>query len=164
MRLTNAYKGLVFLILFLLTQSISSAQDSLRIINATRISQKIKIDGNLDDAAWLEAKPFEGKFYQLEPDNGAESAYISKVHVVYDNKSIYVGAMLYDPDPKSIPQELGERDDGDLNVDAFGFIIDPLHLGQNGFVYSVTAAGVQGDASITLNTGSCNRIDETILS
>lgn len=149
MRLTNAYKGLVFLILFLLTQSISYAQDSLRIINASRISQKIKIDGNLDDAAWAEAIPFEGKFYQLEPDNGAESAYISKVHVVYDNKSIYVGAMLYDPDPKSIPQELGERDDDNLNVDVFGFIIDPLHLGQNGFFYSVTAAGVQGDAIIT---------------
>jgi hypothetical protein len=150
MRLTTAYKGLVFFVLLLPSlTSVSIAQDSLRIIGAIRISEKIKIDGNLDDAAWLEASPFEGKFYQLEPDNGAESTYISKVHVVYDNKSIYVGALLYDPDPPSIPQELGERDDSDLNVDAFALIIDPLHSGQNGFVYSVTAAGVQGDAIVT---------------
>jgi hypothetical protein len=86
----------------------------------------------------------------LSPDNGAESTYSAKVYVAYDNKAIYVGALLYDPDPQSIPQELGERDDGDgLNVDVFAFIIDPLNQGQSGFVYSVTAAGVQGDAIIT---------------
>ena len=65
MRLTIAYKGLVFLVLLLLIQSISHAQDSLRIVGATRITEKIKIDGNLDDAAWQEAIPFEGKFYQI---------------------------------------------------------------------------------------------------
>ena len=150
MRLTIANIGLVFLALLLLCKSQDvRAQDSLRIIGATRITEKIKIDGKLDDPAWLESTPFEGNFYQLSPDNGAESAYRSKVYVAYDNKAIYVGALLYDPDPQSIPQELGERDDSDLNVDAFAFIIDPLNKGQNGFFYMVTAAGVQADAIIT---------------
>ena len=151
MRLTIANKGLVFLALLLLCEShITKAQDSLRIIGANRITEKIKIDGKLDEAVWLESTPFEGNFYQLSPDNGAESTYSSKVYVAYDNKAIYVGALLYDPDPQSIPQELGERDDSDdLNVDAFAFIIDPLNQGQNGFLYLVTAAGVQGDAIVT---------------
>lgn len=150
MRLIIAKKGLVFLVCLLLCQlQDSKAQDSLRIIGATRITEKIKIDGKLDDLVWLESAPYEGNFYQLSPDNGAESTYSSKVYVAYDNKAIYVGALLYDPDPQSIPQELGERDDSDLNVDAFAFIIDPLNKGQNGFFYLVTAAGVQADAIIT---------------
>ncbi len=151
MRLIIANKGLVFLAwLFLCQLQNSKAQDSLRIIDANRIYEKIKIDGKLDEAVWLEGTPFEGKFYQMSPDNGAESAYSSKVYVTYDNKAIYVGAILYDPDPQSIPQELGERDDSDeLNVDVFAFIIDPLNQGQNGFLYLVSAAGVQGDAIIT---------------
>jgi hypothetical protein len=143
-------RGLVFLaFIFLFQISTSFAQDSLRIIGATRISEKIKVDGMLNENVWLEAEPFEGKFYQIEPDNGAESTYISKVHVVYDNRAIYVGALLYDPDPKTIPQELGERDDFDLNVDAFAFNIDTYNQGQSGFSYIVTAAGVQADATIT---------------
>ena len=150
MNLALYKRGLVFLaFIFLFHISTSYAQDSLRIIGATRISEKIRVDGSLDEKVWLEAEPFEGKFYQIEPDNGAESAYISKVHVVYDNRAIYVGAILYDPDPKTIPQELGERDDFDLNVDAFAFNIDTYNQGQNGFSYIVTAAGVQGDATIT---------------
>ena len=144
-------EALVFLISILLFQiQHSYAQDSLRIIGATRIADKIKVDGKLDEPLWLESTPFEGSFYQMSPDNGAESTYNSKIYVVYDNRAIYVGALLYDPDPQSIPQELGERDDGDdLNVDIFAFIIDPINQGQNGFLYSVTAAGVQGDAIIT---------------
>jgi hypothetical protein len=150
MRLKIANIGKVFMVLLLLSQTlVSNAQDSLRIIDATRITEKIKIDGKLDEAVWLESTPFEGNFYQMNPDNGAESAYRSKIYITYDNRAIYVGAILYDPDPKSIPQELGDRDDSDLNVDVFAFIIDPLNQGQNGFVYSVTAAGVQGDAIIT---------------
>ena len=82
MRLKIANIGMVFIVLFLLSQTlISNAQDSLRIIDATRITEKIKIDGKLDEAVWLESTPFEGNFYQLSPDNGAESTYRSKIYV-----------------------------------------------------------------------------------
>ena len=150
MLLTSAKRGLVILLLPLIFMSFElSAQDSLRVLSASRITEKVKIDGVLDDLAWQEASPFEGNFYQLAPDNGADAKYKSKVYVIYDNRAMYVGALLYDPDPKTIPQELGERDDNDVNVDVFSVIIDPLNKGQNGFFYSVTAAGVQGDGVVT---------------
>jgi Domain of unknown function (DUF5916) len=150
MHLAKARTGLVLLLLIVVCHAqFSFAQDTLRIIKATRISGKIKIDGKLNDLSWSEVEPFVGNFYQLTPDNGAESTYQSKIYLAYDNKAIYVGALFYDPDPQSIPQELGIRDAGNLNVDQFALIIDPLNKGLNGFVYSLTAAGVQGDAIIT---------------
>lgn len=125
------------------------AQDSLRVMNAVRISERIKIDGELDEPAWQEAEVFNGKFYQLAPDNGAEASYNSRLYLAYDNRALYVAAKFYDPDPQSIPQELGDRDDFEINVDAFGISFDPVKKGQNGFMYIVTAAGVQGDAIMT---------------
>jgi len=118
-------------------------------MNATRIHEKIKLDGRLDDPVWQKVDSFEGYFYQITPDNGAKSAYKSKVMLSYDNRAIYIGALLFDPDPKTIPSELGQRDDLDLNVDVFSVIVDPLNKGLNGFSYIVTAAGVQADAIVT---------------
>ncbi len=144
-----AKKGLVILAwLILVVAPVALAQDSLRVIDAQRVNGKIKIDGDLSDSSWLEVQPFTGHFYQIQPDNGALSAYQSKVFVAYDNRAIYVGALLYDPDPQSIPRELGIRDNLNVNVDAFAFTIDPLNNGLNGFSYIVTAAGVQADAII----------------
>lgn len=146
-----ARTGLVFLLLLPLLTNISLAQDSSRVINAHRITERIKIDGVLDDPAWSDIQNFEGKFYQISPNNGAESAYETKIQIAYDNRAIYIGAQLYDPDPETIPQELGDRDDGNLNVDAFGVFIDTYKKGQNGFGYMVTAAGVQGDLVLSVN-------------
>ena len=139
----------IFLMLVIIVSQQGFSQDSLRIMKAVRINEKIKIDGNLDDNAWKSAMGFSGNFYQLQPDNGADASYRSDIYFAYDNKSLYIGALLHDPDPQSIPQELGDRDDFEINVDAFGIIIDTYNQGQSGFAYIVTAAGVQADASMT---------------
>lgn len=39
-------------------------------IEAVRIEDKPKIDGVLDDQVYLTAKPYEGDFFQMSPDNG----------------------------------------------------------------------------------------------
>ena len=145
----KAFSCLVLLGLLAASSGNLNAQDSLRRIEATRISEKIKIDGVLDEPTWQPTEAFSGRFYQLAPDNGAEASYDSKIYFGYDNKSLYIGAILYDPDPLTIPQELGDRDDIEINVDAFAVSFDPVKKGQNGFIYIVTAAGVQGDAVMT---------------
>lgn len=122
-----------------------------RVMEAVRIDTKIKIDGDLSDEAWASAKPYEGNFFQMSPDNGAPSAYKTKVSIIYNNYAIYIGAIMYDPDPQSIPQELGVRDDGDKNVDMFGIVLDTYNKGQNGNSYVVSAAGVQSDAAFSTN-------------
>ena len=125
-------------------------------IEAVRIEDKPKIDGVLDDQVYLTAKPYEGDFFQMSPDNGAPSAYKTKVYVVYTDYGIYIGAQMYDPDPATIPKELGIRDDLEKNVDMFGIVVDPVNKGQNAFYYIVTAAGVQGDAVASINDDDWN--------
>ena len=142
--------------LFIFSVKPALAQVENRSMEAVRIDSKIKIDGELDEEAWKLAKPFDGNFVQMSPDNGAEAAYRTKVSLLYSNFAIYISAILYDPDPATIPQELSVRDrDEGKNVDIFGVILDTYNKGQNGFAYSVTAAGVQGDAAI-----SKDRFDE----
>lgn len=121
------------------------------VIKAIKVAEKPKIDGILDDEVYKNAMPFEGKFYQMSPDNGAPGSYETKVIVVYTDYGLYVAAQMYDPDPSTVPQELGKRDDLGKNVDMFGFVIDPVNKGQNGFNYIVTAAGVQADAVASQN-------------
>ena len=132
--------------------ALSNAKVKKEVIKAIKVAEKPKIDGILDDEIYSKAVPFEGKFYQMSPDNGAPSTYESKVMIVYTDYGIYIAAQLYDPDPSTIPQELGKRDQIDSkNVDAFGLVFDPVNKGQNGFYYGVSAAGVQGDAVVSPN-------------
>jgi uncharacterized protein DUF5916 len=122
------------------------------IIKAFKIvGQKPKIDGVLNDEAYNIATPFKGKFFQMSPDNGAPSSYDTKVYILYTNYGLYIAAQMYDPDPATIPQELGKRDDLDKNVDVFALVFDPVNKGQNGFNYAVSAAGVQADAVVSPN-------------
>ncbi len=122
------------------------------IIKATKISQKPKIDGILDDEIYKEATFFKGNFVQMSPSNGAVASYESKVIIAYTDYGLYIAAQLYDPDPATIPQELSKRDDSEnKNVDSFGVLFDPVNKGQNGFFYGVSAAGVQTDGVADAN-------------
>lgn len=126
----------------------SLAQDSTKICNAVRIAQPPTIDGVLDDASWNEATPVSD-FVMSRPDEGGKPTQKSEVRIIYDNRAIYIAAMLYDTNPDSILHELGNRDDYDLNADAFRFVIDPYNLRQDAFDFGVNAAGVQADSKFS---------------
>ncbi|MEZ4999520.1 MAG: DUF5916 domain-containing protein [Bacteroidales bacterium] len=68
------------------------------------------------------------------------------MRIVYDNDAIYIGAMMYDPNPDSIFTELGPRDsDNELNADRFSLDISPYNDGINGAQFKVSVSGVQTD-------------------
>ncbi len=66
------------------------------------------------------------------------------VRVAYDDQAVYVGARMYDSDPKAIVARLGRRD-AELNSDAFTFYVDPYHDRHSGFFFTLTAAGTFSD-------------------
>ena len=136
------------LIIFLFFSVLLFAQDSTKVCHAVRISEPPKIDGMLDDAAWLGVEPVSD-FIMSRPDEGGKPTQATEVRVLYDNRAIYVGAMLYDTRPDSILHELGSRDDQDLNADVFRFVVDPYNLRQDAFDFGVNAAGVQADSKFS---------------
>ncbi len=139
-----------FILTFLLYLSFSSSYCQVRNIPAVKIDQHIKIDGNLDDAAWQTIVP-TGNFITSSPAFGKPSSHKTLVKIAYDNTAVYIGAYMYD-DPANIRKQITARDViSQQDVDYFVVGFDTYHDRQNAFVFRVTAAGVQGDARESQN-------------
>jgi hypothetical protein len=121
-----------------------------RSMAATKLSEKPKIDGDGNDAVWLEVpEAFSGAFTQLAPRNMEPSNHQTTLKLGYTDYALYVLAIMHDPNPKGIARELGLRDDFGRLADRFGIALDTYNQGQNAFYFAVTSAGVQLDLYIT---------------
>jgi hypothetical protein len=109
-----------------------------------RITDAIKLDGNLDEPAWQSAA-IATDFIQNRPNPGPHEVHPTEVRVLYDDANIYVGAIMHDVSPDSILREMGTRD-GFGNTDFFGVFFDTYRDKLNGYGFFVTPAGVQMDA------------------
>ncbi|MBI4645150.1 MAG: carbohydrate binding family 9 domain-containing protein [Bacteroidia bacterium] len=113
-------------------------------INITRTKIPPKIDAELNDSCWNSSQA-ASDFIQIEPYNGKNSMLPSEIRITYDDKALYIAAMLYDPSPDSILKELCKRDDEHANVDLFALDICPFNDGINAVGFGISAAGVQYD-------------------
>lgn len=118
--------------------------------NASRCEKAPKIDAILNDQAWQEAA-FTEDFIQQSPLNGAKPTERSHVKLSYDDKALYVAAILYDAAPDSILTEYGLRDAGDqLNADLFSIEINPWNDARASEEFMVSASGIQMDSRNTI--------------
>ncbi|RLD55988.1 MAG: hypothetical protein DRJ05_12035 [Bacteroidetes bacterium] len=146
----DAMKNLLFLyfaILLFLPVKIFAQQSPKKELLVFRTSSPPKIDGQLNDEAWKNVEPATD-FIQVDPYNGQPASFNSEVRIVYDDMAIYVGAMMYDPNPDSILTELSERDQIGM-VDYFGIYFDCFNDYLTSYGFYVTASGVQIDIKTT---------------
>ncbi len=121
-----------------------------RNLPAVKTTIPIRIDGNLEDAAWQTAS-LATDFIQNFPKAGAPATLKTEVKVLYDNTAVYIGVMAYD-DPAHIRKQLTARDDEQQSdVDYFSVFFDTYNDNQNGFQFLVTSANVQTDARLSAN-------------
>jgi hypothetical protein len=123
-----------------------SVHASVPVVQAVRSNTVIVIDGRLDDEVWLRA-PAATIFTQRDPDEGKPSTELTELRVAYDDEALYVGARLHDREPSRIARQLSRRDQ-EAEADGFWLYIDPHHDHLTGAVFSVSAAGVQGDSAV----------------
>jgi len=116
-------------------------------IEAVKIDSSIKMDGVLNEACWQKA-PVAKNFMTYSPTMGDTSNHKTEVRVLYNNKAIYFGAILYD-DPSKIVTGLSKRDDHNANADKFWVTLNPYNDGKNIFRFEVTSANVQSDIKIS---------------
>ncbi len=140
----------IFILMMLLWTQISHADSESRAISAFRTEQKPNIDGNLEEELWRTADVAD-RFYQYEPHNDHRAAsFDTEVRVLYDDRAIYIAAMMFDPSPDSILLEMGMRNSGNnINADRFFVDINPFNDGINGFRFQVSASGVQTDSNMS---------------
>jgi hypothetical protein len=117
------------------------------VLRAIRFSEKITVDGKLDDAAWSKA-PAESDFIQRDPIEGVEPSEKTELRVVYDATSIYIGVRLFDREPQKIVRQSSRRDDF-ADADRFTLQLSPNHDRLTGMQFEISSAGVQRDAIIS---------------
>ena len=123
----------ICLLLLLISIALYSQEKSLQ---ATKTDKLPKIDGNLDDVAWINI-PEAGSFVQNYPAVGQPASQKTTIKVIYDNSAIYIGAYLYD-DPSLIRKQLTARDaEQQKDVDYFSVFFDTYNDNQNGFQFVV---------------------------
>ncbi len=93
---------LLFSLLFFQIVAFASP-DTLRTptLQATPLQQTLHLDGRLTEPDWQQA-PAATDFRQLEPVEGAAPTFPTAVRVLYGPDALYIGAMLYDPEPHLI--------------------------------------------------------------
>lgn len=131
----------------LLVCASANGQRARKEIQAHRITEKITLDGELSETSWNEA-PKASDFTQFRPNPGKPSMANSEVSILFDDKAIYIGALLEDTAPDSILKQLSNRDD-EANADFFEVYLDTYNDGINSFIFNVSAAGVQTDARLS---------------
>lgn len=102
----------------------------------------IKVDGNLDEAAWsipIGAEHFWMKF----PTDDTFAKSNTTVKMCYDETNIYFAITVQDVKPY-IGQSL-KRDSRIRENDGVSIILDPINKKTNGYYFSVTAYNVQAD-------------------
>lgn len=148
-------QGLSILALFC-SPSLAFAQDILegrdnyneiraeKRVTAVRIDDRLVIDGRLDEPIWQSAEPATN-FYQQAPDEGRLATHLTEVRFLYDDTTLYVGAMMYDDEPENLVINELSREFNSRNSDSFALIMDVFRDGQTGFGFLCNAGGAMRD-------------------
>ncbi len=147
---------LVLFLLFVLYFSTGFSQNVLiKKYDALRITDKIEIDGCLNESIWNSAE-IATDFIEYEPKNNDTPYLNTEIKILYDNDALYIGAFMEDNEPDSILSELCIRDNDNANTDKFSIQISPFNDGINGFEFIITSSGIQIDKKITANSSDYN--------
>ncbi len=148
-----ANKRLLFLSLLLsillsnsiLAQNISDFQKTYQ-YNIQPTNSKIKIDGVLDESAWVSAEVTQ-QFFKKYPNDIGEPKRKTEVRVAYDIENLYFAFKVYDSGTALIKGL--KRDIGHDGNDGVGIMLDPLNKKTNGFYFVVSALNVQSDDQLS---------------
>jgi hypothetical protein len=132
----------VLIIISVLATSIF-AQNTEKNIAAVYINGSITIDGYLNETEWKRA-PSIDDFTQYDPVEGTVPTEKTTVYVLYDKNAIYIGAKLYDSNPKGIVRQLSRRD-RQTHADRFEVLIDSNNDRLTAYRFAVNVSNVQED-------------------
>jgi hypothetical protein len=107
---------------------------------AIRTNVGIQVDGQLDEAIWLQASPIT-EFTQDDPNEGQPITEPTEVRFLYDDDAIYVGAWFYDSEP--VTTRLARRDAFVSDSDWFVILFDSYHDHQTAYRFATNPGSVE---------------------
>ena len=124
---------------------------------AARRTTPVVMDGRLDEAAWKAATVITG-LRQYQPTEGAAASLPTEIRVLFDDRALYVGARMSDPQGRAgVRAPRARRDqllDGNGNNGAFNsltsdklvIVLDPFHNHLDQALFEINPAGVRGES------------------
>lgn len=106
-----------------------------------RTTEKMKIDGKLNEKAWAKAAQTES-FVDISGEGFPKPVYDTKARLLWDDEYLYVAAVLEEP---NIMARLTQRDTIIYHDNDFEVFLDPTGDGQNYFEIENNARGVVFD-------------------
>lgn len=146
----RAALGLLIVLCFACSLAAATAEPPLML---EPTNAPIQIDGDLSDAAWQSARKYE-VWYETNPGDNVEPRVKTVGYVTYDSKFLYFGIESSDPAPNAISAPYADHDQISGNTDDYvGVLLDTRNDGKTGYLFLLTARGVQYDA-VTDDAGS----------
>jgi hypothetical protein len=140
---------IIFFLHFYTAFSQSTDTSSFRLNTNLNITVKkynnpdIKMDGVLDEAAWLKSARL-GNFCEIEPHEKTKPSEETEVMMFYDDDYLYLGFVCYDKDMSGLRKTLTDRD-RIFSDDWAGIILDTYCEGKQAYEFFVNPLGIQGD-------------------
>ncbi len=119
-------------------------------LNIGKISEKIVLDGKLEEAVWQKNENVAKDFWRKFPLNDIKAAQKTEVKVCFDDQFLYIGATMYQSEKGNLVTSL-KRDQGLRNGDGLGIILDPFNQKSNGFLFVVTPFNSQSEDLLNSN-------------
>ncbi len=113
------------------------------------------MDGEvLSDPAWQPVVPL-AELTQNQPNSGQPASEKTEIRIGYTASTFYLSVVCHDAEPERLVVSDSRRDADLESTDAFLFILDTYHDGQNGFVFGTNPIGIEYDAQVD-NEGQGN--------
>lgn len=122
-------------------------------LRAFQAREPITLDGLLDEPSWSLADSTDGTFWMTQPEAGYPAPDRTVIRMIYDDEALYMGAVLYDPEPHRLVSAGLEPDFSPQASDMFGVSIDASRDKQSAYVFGTNPAGATWDAQ-SFNDGA----------
>jgi hypothetical protein len=136
--------------LLLMTLCAVSSPDSALV--AIRVDEGPSIDGRLEDTVWTQARTVRCTLTQYGPDHGEPMTEETEISILYDDRHIYFGILMEDPDPSTMMDALTPRDNY-VTGEWIAVLLDTWGDGREATSFEVSLANSQMDSKISPGGG-----------
>ncbi|WP_236021326.1 carbohydrate binding family 9 domain-containing protein [Algoriphagus oliviformis] len=120
---------------------------------AFKLKEPLVLDGELDDAIWMDPEGWNGNFRQYFPSDTSESRVRTRVKIAFDEQNLYIAAVMENLGPRKYVSTSLRRDFRGEQNDAIVFVLDTFNDKTNAFSFGINPYGVQREGLIS-NGGS----------
>ncbi len=106
---------------------------------------QINIDGHINEDVWEQIAPFD-RLTVLNPDTLKPGRHETQTRVFYDDKGLYVAALMKQP-AATLVERLSGRDE-DVNRDGFSLMLDTSGQGLYGYIFGINLGGTKQDGKL----------------